>query len=513
MTYPNLINFEENNHFFKLIFKSIEEGLIISDSNGVIVFVNLRTQELFGYSEAELLGQKIELLIPAKHHHHHADDRASYIKKPTSRTMGSGRTLEALCKDGSTFYTEISLNHIDIESHKYVVALITDISKRVEAEQKIRLLNTELETKVFERTQELEESQILYTAVAQNFPNGTINVFDKNLNYIFAEGKELFNLGITSKKLIGTSYLERLSPSVKPTIESALREVFEGEKKDFELNYKGQYYNINAVPLFNEKKEIDKILVVEKNITQEKLAKQQLEGALKKEKELNEMKSRFVSMASHEFRTPLSTILSSNSLIEKYIETKDYQKTEKHLKRVKNSVKGLTDILNDFLSTDKLESNLISIKPCYFDYQDFVEEVKEDLQMMCQEGQEIISEIEGDTKAKVYSDRNILKNILFNLLTNAIKYSNENEPIFYQSIISEKQIEIKIIDSGIGIPIKDQEKLFTRFYRAENVTNIKGTGLGLVIVKSYLNLLKGNISYESAENKGSCFTIIIPNTP
>lgn len=511
MTYPNLINFEENNHFFKLIFKSIEEGLIISDANGVIVFINFRTQELFGYDEAELIGQKVEVLIPTKHHHH-VDDREAYIKKPVRRTMGIGRTLEGLRKDGSMFYTEISLNHIDIEGNKYVVALITDISKRVEAEKKIRLLNTELETKVFERTRELEESQILYTAVARNFPNGTINVFDNKLNYIFAEGKELFNLGITSKKLIGTSYLERLSPAVRPTIETALHAVFKGEKKDFELNYKGQHYNINAVPLFNDKKKIDKILVVEKNITQQKLAKQQLEDALKKEKELNEMKSRFVSMASHEFRTPLSTILSSNSLIEKYIEANDHQKTEKHIKRIKNSVKGLTDILNDFLSTDKLESNLISIKPCYFDYQDFVAEVKEDLQMMCQDGQEIISEIEGDTKTKVYSDRNILKNILFNLLTNAIKYSHENEAIYYKTIIHKKQIEIKIIDKGIGIPKKDQAKLFTRFYRAENAINIKGTGLGLVIVKSYLNLLNGDISYESIENKGSCFTIIIPST-
>ncbi|MFK8038817.1 MAG: ATP-binding protein [Crocinitomicaceae bacterium] len=513
MTYPNLVNFEENNHFFKLIFKSIEEGLIISNADGVIVFINYRTQELFGYDESELIGQKVEVLIPLKHHHNHAGHRESYVEKPTRRSMGSGRTLEGLRKNGSTFYTEIGLNHIDIEGHKYIVALITDTSKRVEAEQKIRQLNSDLETKVFERTKALEESQILYTAVAQNFPNGTINVFDKNLNYIFAEGKELFKLGITSKKLIGTSYLARLSASVRPMIESALREVFKGKKKDFEVNYKDEYYNINAVPLFNEKKKIDKILVVEKNITQQKLAKQQLEDALKKEKELSEMKSRFVSMASHEFRTPLSTILSSNSLIEKYIEVGDYHKTEKHLKRVKNSVKGLTDILNDFLSTDKLESNLISTNPAYFDYQLFVDEVKEDLQLMCQEGQEIVSEIVGDLKMEVYTDRNILKNILFNLLTNAIKYSSENQTIYFKSKIDKFQIEIKIIDNGIGIPKKDQEKLFTRFYRAENATNIKGTGLGLVIVKSYLNLLNGVITYESIENKGSTFTIIIPSTP
>ena len=513
MTNPNLGNFEKNNHFFELIFKSIEEGLIITSSDGDIALINFRTQELFGYSEEELIGQKVELLIPTKYHGHHEGHRKGYVANPTRKSMGTGRHLEALRKNGTTFYTEISLNHIDVGNQTYVVALITDISKRVAAEQKIQQLNSELEEKVYIRTKELEASQVLYTAVARNFPNGTINVFDTGLNYIFAEGKELYNLGITSKKLIGTSYIERLSPSVRPTIETALLEVFKGKKKDFELEHKGQFYNINAVPLVNEKQEIDKILVVERNITQQKLVKQQLEDALKKEKDLNEMKSRFVSMASHEFRTPLSTILSSNSLIEKYIEKEDLERTEKHLKRIKNSVKGLTDILNDFLSTDKLESNLVSANLESFNFREFIDEVKEDIDLMCQDGQEIISIIEDHGISEIYSDRNILKNILFNLLTNAIKYSSNNTNVYIESTLNETTLEVKITDEGIGIPLKDQANLFTRFYRAENATNIKGTGLGLVIVKSYLNLLEGDISYKSVENKGSSFIVKIPITP
>ncbi|MFK8046311.1 MAG: ATP-binding protein [Crocinitomicaceae bacterium] len=510
MTYPNNVNFEGNNDFFRLIFKSIEEGLIIADANGVIVFINFRSQELFGYTEAELIGQKVELLLPRKYQKNHPSHRHGYMTKPTRKTMGSGRHLEARRKNGSAFYTEISLNHIDITGSTYVVALITDITKRVEAEERIKQLNTELEVKVQERTKELEESQLLYTAVARNFPNGTINVFDENLNYIFAEGKELFNLGITSKKLIGTSYLARLSPAIRPTIETALNAVFTGETKDFELEHKDQYYNINAVPLANDKGEIDKILVVEKNITQDKLATRKLEEALEKEKELNEMKSRFVSMASHEFRTPLSTILSSNSLIEKYIANGSILKTEKHLKRIKNSVKGLTDILNDFLSTDKLESNLVQAKKTHFNFQEFIDEVIEELQAMCQPGQKIISDNHLNGVIDIYSDRNILKNIMFNLITNAIKYSNENDTISLNSEIVNCELSLDVIDCGIGIPQKDQAKLFSRFYRAENATNIKGTGLGLVIVKSYLNLLDGKISYKSREGEGSCFSIKIP---
>ncbi|MFD1551286.1 hybrid sensor histidine kinase/response regulator [Putridiphycobacter roseus] len=503
------INFEENNHFFKLIFKSIEEGLIITDSKGTIQFLNFRTQELFGYTSEELIGKKIEVLIPNKYHEHHEKYRDNYVKKPSRKTMGSGRVLEGLRKNGSLFYTEISLNYICIQEVTYVVALISDITKRVLAEQKIVQLNSELEAKVLERTGELQESQFLYTAVAQNFPDGIINVFDKDLNYIFAEGKELYNLGITSKKLLGTSYLNRLPTEVRPMIESALKEVFNGSKKDFELNLKKQFYHINAVPLRNEKNEIDKILVVEKNITAQKVISQKLEESLRKEKEINEMKSRFVSMASHEFRTPLSTILSSNSLIDKYLKIGQKDKTEKHIKRIKSAVLGLTDILNDFLSTDKLENDIIQVKNILFDYAEFVEEVTEELQLMCIDDQNIKSFIKSDVK-NIIADKKLLKNVLYNLLSNAIKYSKDGQDITFNSFITNKELKIEIKDKGIGIPLADQAQLFTRFYRAENAINIKGTGLGLVIVKSYLNLLHGSIDFKSIENEGTTFTCIIP---
>ena len=178
---------ENNNDFLEILFKSIEEGLVITNKERDIVYVNKRALELFGYNYTELLGKKIEILIPMKHHVNHSKHVQKYANKPESKRMGAGRVLEAQKKDGSTFYSEISLNHIDIKDKKYFVALITDVSKRVEAENEIKALNTQLEEKVRIRTKELEKSKLLYTAVAQNFPNGTINVFDKNLNYIFVD--------------------------------------------------------------------------------------------------------------------------------------------------------------------------------------------------------------------------------------------------------------------------------------------------------------------------------------
>lgn len=507
----HFLDFESNNDFFKLLFQSIEEGLVIVNTKQEIVFVNMRTQELFGYPSHELIGQKIEILIPPHYHKHHPSHVKGYTEKPTKKRMGTGRVLEAQTKFGTTFYTEISLNHLEIEGEKFFVALITDVSKRIEAENKIKELNTELEEKVQIRTLELEHSKFLYTAVARNFPNGTINVFDKDLNYIFAEGRELYKYGITSKKLIGTSYLKRLPKEIRPKITQEFQRVFEGEKRDFDIKLKDQFYHINAVPLKNDSHIIDKILMVETNITTQKNISQKLEQALVQEKEINEMKSRFVSMASHEFRTPLSTILSSVSLIKSYIEKEKLDNTEKHIKRIKNSVKGLTEILNDFLSTDKLESKKVNVNKTEFKYSIFKNEITEELQALCSEGQTIVTSLNQKEKI-VYSDQHIIKNILYNLISNAIKYSKEGQEIYYNSIFNGNYLTIEIVDTGIGIPKAEQKNLFSRFFRANNATNIKGTGLGLNIVKSYLDLLKGNINFESTENIGTKFIVKIPIT-
>ncbi|MCC6447117.1 MAG: HAMP domain-containing histidine kinase, partial [Chitinophagaceae bacterium] len=237
--------------------------------------------------------------------------------------------------------------------------------------------------------------------------------------------------------------------------------------------------------------------------------KEEIHAALEKEKELNDLKSRFVSMASHEFRTPLSTILSSVSLISKYntIDTED--KKQKHISRVKSSVSHLTDLLNDFLSLGKLEEGVIKTIPQFFNLVDFSKDVILELQAVAKEGQNIKYTHYGN-KEEVYLDNKLLRNILINLLSNAIKFSPENSEIFINSTIDHMSIKIEVIDSGIGISKEDQVHLFERFFRAQNATNIQGTGLGLNIVAKYVELMCGEISFNSELNKGTTFCITFP---
>ena len=236
---------------------------------------------------------------------------------------------------------------------------------------------------------------------------------------------------------------------------------------------------------------------------------QEVKDALKKEIELNELKSRFVTMASHEFRTPLSAILSSASLISKYNDPKDEEKRLKHINRIKSSVANLTTILNDFLSLSKLEEGKVLNNPVEFDVVEFSQEITEEMNPVIKEGQQIIYNHYGDY-SKIILDKNIIKNICINLLSNAIKYSAENKKIEFVTSLYPDHIDILVKDQGIGIPEGDKQHLFSRFFRAHNAGNIQGTGLGLNIVKKYVDLLGGEICFISELNKGTSFTVTIP---
>ena len=239
-------------------------------------------------------------------------------------------------------------------------------------------------------------------------------------------------------------------------------------------------------------------------------AQQEIEQALAKEKQLNELKSRFVSMASHEFRTPLSTILSSTSLLEKYGTSSEYEeKREKHYDRIKSNVRALTNILNDFLSLDKLQEGSTQCTYELFDLKKLAKNVIDEQEELKKPGQIFLFNYTGSEEVSL--DINIIKNCLNNLLSNAIKYSSDKKNIHLNIYSSAKEVSIEVIDEGIGIPEEEQVHLFERFFRAKNVTNIQGTGLGLTIVKRYVELMKGTIDFTSEYMKGTTFTIKLPN--
>jgi PAS domain S-box-containing protein len=258
-----------------------------------------------------------------------------------------------------------------------------------------------------------------------------------------------------------------------------------------------------------EKKVDERTHILKEALEKLEESQTELHEALDKEKMLNEIKSRFVSMASHEFRTPLSAVLSSASLISKYTKEDDQEKRNKHIDRIKDSVKHLNDILEDFLSLGKLDEGRISTDPGEFNLPEMITETLAEVRVVLKPGQKFNFKYEGEEK--INADKKLLRNILINLISNAAKFSQEDSPITISAKSDSEKNIITVSDKGIGISQKDQEHLFTMFYRASNVTNIQGTGLGLHIVKRYLDLINGTVNLQSFLGKGTTITITFPN--
>lgn len=491
-----------------VMFNTAGEGLLVCDHKGKIVLANPRILSMFGFNKEEILGQEIEILIPESARKAHVGHRENYIHQPKQRFMGLGMRLSGRKKDGNVFPIEAGLNHFEKDGKRFVIALISDITMRAKAEEELKIMNLHLEEIVKERTKALQEGQLLYSTIARNFPKGTINVFDRDLNYIFVEGEDLYKAGITSDRLVGTNYIDRLPERIVPVIKKNLLEVFGGKKMNFEVNIPNGSYLLNCVPLQMTNGKIERILVVEQNITALKEAEDRATMALHKERELSELKSRFVSMASHEFRTPLSTILSSAGLIIRYNEPEKKERIDTHANRIKENVKALTSILNDFLSLGKLEEGHVIPTPEILELSPFLEKIAEEMLEIARPGQTIDLLHQGNKTG--LTDPQILRNIIINLITNAIKYSPEESPITLTSQCDDNHITFQVTDHGMGIPEQEQNKLFERFFRARNAANIQGTGLGLNIVKRYVEILGGEITFESQLGRGSSFSVKLP---
>lgn len=391
----------ESKEGIEALFLYATEGILVVNEKGEIIQMNPSAEKLFGYGKGELVGKRIEVLVPQRLTHKHVGHRDKFNQDPHPRSMGAGTELYGMKKDGQEFPVEISLSPYSTDEGKFTIAFIVDITHRKQAEEKLKNYSTELEKQVKNRTLILEEA-------------------------------------------IGE---------------------LENTKRD-------------------------------------------LHDALEKERELNELKTRFVSMASHEFRTPLATIMSSLSLATKYGEQNDKEKQNKHINRIKSSINNLTDILNDFLSVSKLEEGKLENMPEEFNLKQYFAEIVAEMQLVTKDGQKIIYNHSGEEL--VLLDRKLLKHILFNLISNSIKFSSEGKNIETTSEVKKSSITISVKDNGIGITKEDQQHLFERFFRGHNATHIQGTGLGLNIVEKYVELMNGTIDFTSEENKGTLFTLTFP---
>src|ERR1039458_2379223 len=302
---------EKDAEMLDALFQYATEGIVVANQMGEIVLVNPRIEKLFGYSHSELIGNKIEILIPSRFKKKHVSHRDNYFHSPHARPMGQGMSLFGKRKDGNEFPVEVSLSYYISQGKKFAIAFLTEITERKKQEDIIRKANQEL-----------------------------------------------------------SQYSNTLEKRVEQKTEALASTINELAK-----------------------------------------SQQDLQKALSKERELSELKSRFVTTASHEFRTPLATILSSTSLIARYDKPEDAEKRQKHIARIKSSISNLTEILNDFLSLGKLEEGLVKNNPEQFEIVSFAQSIVDEMKNITKENQQIIFSHHGKNSTVAF-DRQLLKNVV-----------------------------------------------------------------------------------------------------
>jgi PAS domain S-box-containing protein len=268
--------------------------------------------------------------------------------------------------------------------------------------------------------------------------------------------------------------------------------------------------------LYAQALEKDKVRL-EIEVVERRRTEEIIRNALEKEKELAELQSRIITTISHEFRTPLTTILGSTELLKNYGQKWPEEKKLKHFQRIGDSVTHMTQLLNDVILIGTAEAAQLKFNPTQLDLESLCREVVEELPLSLDSQQEdhrstvptIAFSTQGDdTQANL--DEKLLRQILANLLSNAVKYSPKGGMVRFDIVCQEGQAIFRIQDEGIGIPPEDQERLFESFYRASNAGTIQGTGLGLAIVKKCVDLHQGQMTVESEVGVGTTFTVTLP---
>ncbi|KYC39171.1 hypothetical protein WA1_30935 [Scytonema hofmannii PCC 7110] len=477
-------------------------GIIITDvtmPNSPIIYVNKAFEQITGYSVEEVLGKDCRFLQNDDH------NQPGLIELRNAITQGNSCTviLRNYRKDGSLFWNELSISpvHDSNGNLTHYISIQTDITERQRAA--VALLVSQ------ERLHYLLSSSpgVIYSCK----PSG-------NFETTFISENVTSVLGYEVQEFMQTPgfWIERVCPEDLPRVVADAAKLLEQRQ----INYEYRFFHKNgsvrwmydqAQLVLDDTGNPLEIVGYWIDITERKQLEEELKNALQKEKELNDLKSRFIAMTSHEFRTPLSTILSSAELLQHYRHKWTQEKQLSHLQRIQNAVHHMTEMLDNVLLIGRAESGKLSLALEEFDLIEYCQYIIEESGLNIK-NQQTISFKSQNESIKCRMDKKLLRHILSNLLSNAIKYSAEGNLIQFSLHLEAGQAIFEIQDCGIGIPPEDLPHIFESFHRGTNVSHIQGSGLGLAIVKRCIDTHKGEITVTSQVGAGTRFTVRLPVT-
>jgi len=481
-------------------------GVVITDARQPerpIVYCNPAFEQITGYPQDEILGHNCRFL--------QGPDTDPTVRNQIRFALHEERECRVVVKnyrrDGAFFWNELAISPVRDDSGRvtHFIGVQTDITARRQAEEA------------------LQKTQNMLRLVMDNIPQF---VFwkDKHLVYLGCNSNfaHLVDVGSPENIVGKTDYdLPWKQEKIEFLRESDFR-VMQTDTPEYciiepilQADGKQAWLETTKIPLHNLEGKVVGILGTFEDITERQQAEADIRNALEKEKELSELKSSFVTTTSHEFRTPLATILSSADLLRKYSHKLGEEDKLTQLQQIKTAVANMTHLLNDVLLLGKAEAGKLECNLTPLDLLKFCHALVEELQLNVSRSPNgypthTVAFYSQGQCTNVCMDEKLLWHILSNLLSNAIKYSPEGSTVHFDLVCEQEAVNFQVRDEGIGIPAADQTQLFDSFYRGSNVGTIAGTGLGLAIVKKSINLHGGNITLKSEVGVGTTFRIVIP---
>ncbi|WP_066426956.1 PAS domain S-box protein [Anabaena sp. 4-3] len=488
---------QESEEKFRQLAENIHQVFWITDTEQLqMLYISPAYEEIWGRTCASLYKNPKSFMEAI-----YADDRQQCAMAMQNKKQGFDIEYRIVRPDGSMRWIRDQAFPLKDETGKVyrVIGIAEDITK-----SKVAAVALERSQNFLRQVIDTNPNIIFVKDLQGRFilaNQALANLYGKKIEKLIGKTEADFNSNpseVAYFKLINQQVIRTLQPHTIP------------ERIIITASGETRYFQTIISPLIAPDGKAYQILGVLTDITERKQAEQEISKALEREKELGELKSRFVSMTSHEFRTPLSVISSSAAILKDFGHKLDDTKKKKHLDCIQTYVKHTTQLLDDILLIHKAENGKLAFEPAPLDLISFCQQLTEEIQLSAP-NHTIVFSSHPQTGVIGNMDKKLLRQILINLLSNAIKYSPNSATVNFNVKITESNVILMSIqDQGIGIPETDQVKLFESFHRARNVGNIPGTGLGLSIVAKCVALHQGSISVNSQVGMGTTFIVEIP---
>lgn len=485
---------EQQRSFLRNVIDVSPSMIFVKDYNGRFVLVNPSVATIYNTTIDALIGKTDADFNPTR------QEVADFLAADRM-VIASGNMLfveEPLTSPTGKVYwlqtTKVPIVSADGQS-KYVLGVSTDITERKEAEEALRT------------------SEAKYRFLVETMRGG-LAVLDTAFRVTFVNDRFCELLGYSSAEVIGKQPMSFVDPADMPLVQSHLERRQSAESTSYELPLRHKdghqiYMLMSGSPLLDKQGNYNGSLVVATDITIQKQAEAALRQALAKEKELGDLKTRFVSMASHEFRTPLASILALVETVSAYRNKLSEEQIEQRLNKIKAQIEHLKNIMEDILMLSRMQARHVEFKPVPLDLDALSRSILDEFQSQAASKHRLEYTVSEGRRA-VMLDGKLMRQLISNLVSNAIKYSPQGTVVRIHLEYTDSEVILKVSDEGIGIPEADLPHLFEPFHRAANVGTISGTGLGLVITQEAVDLHGGTITVESQLGVGSTFLVRIP---